>query len=112
VDLVGFTPYFLIDFAPGRPRNVVSVIGAYAAICRELGVPLNFPGTGTCWNNLSEATDTRQLGRAMLFLSTSATTRNEAFNVTNGDLFGWKHLWPRIAHLFDMPAGEGSRRSH
>ena len=32
-------PYFLIDFAPDRPRNVVSVIGAYAAICRELGVP-------------------------------------------------------------------------
>ena len=31
-------PYFLIDFAPDRPRNVVSVIGAYAAICRELGV--------------------------------------------------------------------------
>jgi nucleoside-diphosphate-sugar epimerase len=99
-------PYFLIDFAPDRPRNVVSVIGAYAAICRELGVPLNFPGTDTCWNSLSEATDARQLGRAMVFLSTSAKARNEAFNVTNGDLFRWKHLWPRIARSFDMPCGE------
>jgi nucleoside-diphosphate-sugar epimerase len=99
-------PYFLIDFAPDRPRNVVSVIGAYAAICRELGVPLNFPGTETCWNCLSEATDARQLARAMVFLSTCAKTRNEAFNVTNGDLFRWKHLWPRIARLFDMPCGE------
>jgi nucleoside-diphosphate-sugar epimerase len=99
-------PYFLIDFAPDRPRNVVSVIGAYAAICRELGVPLYFPGTDTCWNSLSEATDARQLGRAMVFLSTSAKARNEAFNVTNGDLFRWKHLWPRIARLFDMPCGE------
>jgi nucleoside-diphosphate-sugar epimerase len=99
-------PYFLIDFAPHRPRNVVSVIGAYAAICRELGVPLNFPGTDTCWNSLSEATDARQLARAMVFLSTSPKVRNEAFNVTNGDLFRWKHLWPRVARSFDMPCGE------
>jgi nucleoside-diphosphate-sugar epimerase len=99
-------PYFLIDFAPDRPRNVVSVIGAYAAICRELGVPLNFPGTDTCWNSLSEATDASQLARAMVFLSTCPKARNEAFNVTNGDLFRWKHLWPRIARLFNMPCGD------
>ncbi|MGB3745406.1 MAG: SDR family oxidoreductase [Xanthobacteraceae bacterium] len=99
-------PYFLIDFAPDRPRNVVSVVGAYAAICRELGLPLNFPGTDTCWHSLSEATDARQLARAMVFLSTWGTAHNEAFNVTNGDLFRWKHLWPRIARLFDMPCGE------
>jgi nucleoside-diphosphate-sugar epimerase len=99
-------PYFLIDFAPDRPRNVASVIGAYATICRELGVPLDFPGTDTCWNSLSEATDARQLARAMVFLSTSPKARNEAFNVTNGDLFRWKHLWPRVARLFDMPCGE------
>jgi nucleoside-diphosphate-sugar epimerase len=99
-------PYFLIDFAPDRPRNVVSVIGAYAAICRELGLPLNFPGTETCWDCLSEATDAKQLARAMVFLSTCAKAHNEAFNVTNGDLFRWKHLWPRIARLFEMPCGE------
>jgi nucleoside-diphosphate-sugar epimerase len=99
-------PFFLVDFAPERPRNVVSVIGAYAAICRDLGVPLNFPGAETCWNASSEATDARLLARAMVFLSTCPTARNEAFNVTNGDLFRWKYLWPRIAHLFDMPCGE------
>jgi nucleoside-diphosphate-sugar epimerase len=99
-------PCFLIDFAPDRPRNVVSVIGAYAAICRELGAPLNFPGTDRCWNSLSEATDARQLARAMVFLSTCSKARNEAFNATNGDLFRWKHLWPRVARLFDMPCGD------
>jgi nucleoside-diphosphate-sugar epimerase len=98
-------PYFLVDFAPDRPRNVASVVGAYAAICRELSVPLNFPGTDTCWNSLSEATDARLLARAMVFSSTCAKARNQAFNVTNGDLFRWKHLWPRIARLFDMPCG-------
>jgi hypothetical protein len=42
----------------------------------------------------------------MVFLSTFPKARNEAFNVTNGDLFRWKHLWPRVASLFDMRCGE------
>jgi hypothetical protein len=29
-----------------------------------------------------------------------------AFNVTNGDYFRWKNLWPGIAAVFDMPVGE------
>jgi hypothetical protein len=84
----------------------VAVVGAYAAIYRELGAPLDFPGTETCWNAVSEVTDARQLARAMLFLSISPQARNEAFNVTNGDLYRWNQLWPRIAHLFDMPCGD------
>jgi nucleoside-diphosphate-sugar epimerase len=99
-------PFFIVDFAPERPRNIPSVIGAYAAICRELDVPLNFPGTESCWEGLSEATDAGQLARAIVFLSTSPQARNQAFNVTNGDLFRWKYLWPRIAQLFEMPCGE------
>jgi len=99
-------PFFLVDFAPERPRNVPSLIGAYAAICRELDVPLNFPGTEACWNALSEATDASQLARAIVFLSTCPQARNQAFNVTNGDLFRWKYLWPQIAQLFGMPCGE------
>lgn len=42
----------------------------------------------------------------MVFLATSENARNEAFNVTNGDVYRWKSLWPRIARLFDMPCGE------
>lgn len=99
-------PNVLVDFAPDRSRNLVSVIGAYAAICRELELPLNFPGAETCWNSLTEATYASQLARAMVFLSTCPNAHNEAFNVTNGDLFRWKYLWPRIASLFDMPCGE------
>ena len=55
---------------------------------------------------MSEVTDASQLARAMVFLSTCPKARNEGFNVTNGDLFRWRYLWPRIAHLFGMPCGE------
>jgi hypothetical protein len=32
--------------------------------------------------------------------------RNEAFNVTNGDVFTWENVWPAIADALDMKPGE------
>ena len=31
----------------GHPMNMIMVIAVYAVICRELGIPLWFPGTVT-----------------------------------------------------------------
>ena len=31
--------------------------------------------------------------------------RESGFNVTNGDVFRWSGLWPRIADAFDIPCG-------
>jgi hypothetical protein len=45
VELVTSRPHFVYDFAPERPRNIVSTIGAWGALCSELGLPLDFPGT-------------------------------------------------------------------
>ena len=32
--------------------------------------------------------------------------RGEIFNITNGDYFRWRHLWPRIARAFDMDVAD------
>ncbi len=99
-------PNFLCDFAPERARNAPAVMGAYAAICRELGTPLDFPGTEACYRALAEVTDAGQLARAMLFLATSDRARNQAFNVTNGDLYRWSNFWPRLAEAFGLRCGQ------
>ena len=31
---------------------------------------------------------------------------NQAFNITNGDYFRWRNLWPKIADVFEMPVGD------
>ncbi len=93
-------PNLICDFAPERARNLVSLIGAYAAICAELDVPFDFPGRMGCWNALTEVTDATHFAHAMMFLATAPAAANTAFNVTNGDLFRWRRLWPRLAaHL-------------
>src|SRR5215213_11010055 len=99
-------PTFIYDFAPERARNAVSVIGAYGAIARELGRPLDFPGSLAAFDALRDMTDASLLARAMIFMATTPAGANQAFNVVNGDLFRWRTLWPRIAAHFDMALGE------
>ncbi|MCC7272495.1 MAG: SDR family oxidoreductase [Alphaproteobacteria bacterium] len=99
-------PPVICDFAPDRARNLVPLIGAYAAIAAELGVPLDFPGRPGCWEALTELVDAGHLARAMAFLATDPRGADRAFNVTNGDLLRWKRVWPRIAAACGVPPGE------
>lgn len=98
-------PGFLYDFAPERPRNLVPLIGAWAAICREMGMPLDFPGRPACYERLFEATDASQLGRSLKWMATAEAARNQAFNVTDGTLFRWNRLWPRVAEFYGLKLG-------
>ena len=99
-------PTFIYDFAPERARNGVAVIGGYAALCRELGVPFDFPGSAAAFEAQRDLTDASLLARAMTFMAVTPACRNEAFNVTNGDVVSWRALWPRIAESFGLAAGE------
>jgi len=98
-------PSFICDFAPNRSRNLITVLGAYAAICRELNVPLDFPGTAPGYSVLSELSDATCLAEAIIFISTHDSGKNAAFNVTNGDSFRWCQVWPLLAQWFEIPCG-------
>jgi nucleoside-diphosphate-sugar epimerase len=99
-------PDFVCDFAPERSRNIIPVLGAYAAIARELGVQFDFPGRRGCFEAVKQATDGAQLARAMIFIAETPACTNAAFNVTNGDVFRWSRLWPRLAEFFGVPLGQ------
>lgn len=53
----------------------------------------------------TEITDAGHLARAITFIATTPACADAAFNVTDGGLIRWERLWPRIAALFEMPAG-------
>jgi nucleoside-diphosphate-sugar epimerase len=95
-------PQTLCGFAPGTAMSIVSVIAAYAAIRRELGLPLAFPGKA--WDSLYQVTDSAHFANAAYWAATEPRCANQAYNITNGDYFRWRHVWPAIAQVFDMPA--------
>lgn len=98
-------PNFVLDVAPGRARNMVSTLGAYAAICRELDVPFDFPGRPGTWNALHEVTDAKLLAEGVLWMLGEPRCANRAFNMTNGDAFRWCDLWAFLAEQFGCRPG-------
>lgn len=103
-----FRPQFIFGDASGVAMNLIPVIGAYAALCRELGEPFSFPG-GRSY--VAEAVDSRLLARALLWAATAPGARDEIFNITNGDVFEWRDLWPSFAQTLGVDVGPDQPRS-
>lgn len=98
-------PHTVSGFSLGSPMNLTTVIAVYAVICKELGLPLSHPGKPLNYHILYQATDSALLARAMAWMATTPQCANQALNITNGDLFRWDSLWPKIAQFFDMEVG-------
>jgi nucleoside-diphosphate-sugar epimerase len=95
-------PRTICGIAVNTPMNLVSVIAVYAAISKELGLPLRFPGTPGGYGALQQMVDAELLGRAAVWAATEPRCAGEIFNVTNGGLFRWQHMWQRFAEYFGM----------
>ena len=95
-------PAVVCGFALGIPLNIAAVVGVYASMSRELGVPMRFPGKPGAYDKLLEMTDAGMLARATVWAATEERVAGEAFNVGNGDLFRWSEMWPRIAAMFGV----------
>jgi nucleoside-diphosphate-sugar epimerase len=95
-------PSVVAGTALGNPMNLVVVIAVYASISKELGLPLRFPGKPGAYDKLLEMTDAGLLAKATVWAATNGQCANQAFNITNGDLFRWNELWPRIARYFGI----------
>jgi hypothetical protein len=98
-------PHTIFGFSLNAPQNLMMLIAAYAVISKELGLPLRFPGSMQCYRSIKQATEADLLARAMVWVSTEPRCANNAFNLTNGDLFRWENVWPKIARFFGIEPG-------
>lgn len=101
-DYTIFRPQFIFGDATGAAMNLIPVIGCYAAIRRELGEPFSFPGGAPY---VAEAVDSRLLASALHWAAHAPNARNETFNITNGDVFDWRDLWPSFAETLEVAVG-------
>jgi nucleoside-diphosphate-sugar epimerase len=94
-------PQLVTGPTPGT-LNVVPAIGVYAAIRREKGEPFGFPGGPSfVW----EAADADLVADVMVWAAQSPQAANEAFNITNGDVFEWRNVWPALAETLGVETG-------
>lgn len=97
-------PQLVIGDAIGSNLNLIPALGVYAALLREAGEPLHYPGDSG--SVVSELVDVELLARAIDWSGTTPTSRNEIFNIANGDVFSMREIWPTIAGALGMEVGE------
>jgi nucleoside-diphosphate-sugar epimerase len=95
-------PVLIVGLAMGGAMDLIPPLGVYAAMLREQGRPLDYPGGAA---RVSQAVDVDLLARAIAWSGEADAARNQAFNVTNGDVFTWENVWPAIAEALDMKPG-------
>ena len=99
-------PEAVCGYGVGNPMNLAMVIAIYAAISKELGLPLRFPGPEAAYRALYQVTSAEILAKAAAWAGETPAAANESFNITNGDYFRWQFLWPKIAAAFEMEVAE------
>jgi len=98
-------PHCFCDPAIDTPRSIGLVIACYAAVQRELGLPLDFPGSETAYTVRTQFTDLRLLARALAWMVNEPRCANQAFNLVNGDTPTWQQLWAGYAGYFGVKLG-------
>jgi hypothetical protein len=93
----------IVGEAMGGAMDLIPPLGVYAAMLHEQGRVLDYPGGAA---RVSQAVDVDLLARAIAWSGESDAARNEAFNVTNGDVFTWENVWPAISDALEMKPGK------
>ena len=100
-------PQIVLGVAVGSAMNPVAALGAYAAILREEGSPLVFPGHPRA---LAECVDARIVASAVEWAWSEPRAWGEAINLANGDVVVWRSFFERLGALFGLKVAERPAR--
>ena len=95
-------PQIVFGLSIGAAMNLIPAIGVYAALRKQRGESLAYPG-GV--GPVLEAVDADLLARVIDWAGQTPEARDQIFNVANGDVFSWQHVWPAIADALGMQPG-------
>jgi nucleoside-diphosphate-sugar epimerase len=101
-----FRPQVIVGAAWGAAMNPLVAFGAYAAIRREEGKPFAYPG-GVM--HVAELVDPRLLAEAFEWAAEAPQAADQHFNITNGDVFAWREVWPVMAQAYGVEPGPDER---
>lgn len=94
-----FRPVMVVGEAIGGSMNLVATLGVYAALMREQGRELPYPGAVGL---IKQPSDVDLIARAIDWAGEHPAAADEVFNIDNGEVFGFETVWPAIADAFGM----------
>ncbi|BDA49858.1 3-oxo-Delta(4,5)-steroid 5-beta-reductase [Coccomyxa sp. Obi] len=104
-------PNPVCGFSTGSAMNLTMTIAVYASICKELSIPMRFPGSAAAYDALLEVVDVAVLADAAQWIALHPEAANTSYNCSNGDVFRWSDVWPKLASFFELAPGEPQKFS-
>ncbi|OZJ03126.1 hypothetical protein BZG36_03877 [Bifiguratus adelaidae] len=96
-------PNIIIGIAKGNYMNFAVSVGLYAALQKELGRPLVFPGNGNMYNQKVDFSPAINNARFQAFCATNPKAYNQIFNIASDQDTSFSQIWPKIADYFGIP---------
>lgn len=97
-----FRPPLIVGPTHGVAMNLIPVIGVYAAMRGAEGMPFTYPG-GPSY--VAEAVDVALLAEAIVWAASARSAQNQIFNISNGEVFQWRDVWPGMATTLGIETG-------
>ena len=107
-DWVVTYPNDVIGVAKGNFMNLVTSIGLYCAITKEMGQELVWPGSPDFYTKFDCFSSSALHAQFNLWAAFEKTdqVKNQAFNIHNGEAESWQNLWPKLAKKFGVKIPE------
>jgi nucleoside-diphosphate-sugar epimerase len=97
-------PPMIAGGGEGSNLSGLLAMALYVCLCGADGGSAAFPGPVAA-RGVNQMIDVRLLARAVVWSATAPSARNRIFNVTNGDVFCWADLWPRLCAALGVISG-------
>lgn len=87
-----------------KPNGMNSALtyALYILTCKKLGQIPQMPTNQIYWEGYDDCSFAPLIADFTIFVSTNPACANQAFNITNGDHFCWKYMWPRLTSYFGV----------
>lgn len=95
-------PNAILGFSPWSLMNILLSLAVYAVICKHEGLPFRYPGNRVTWEQFGDASDAELIAEQEIWACLDPNGKNQALNITNGDVFNYKRVWSLLAGKFGL----------
>ncbi|KAM0249167.1 hypothetical protein ACHAQJ_009174 [Trichoderma viride] len=98
-------PGFIIGAVREASMNISNGLALYAAIQKELGGSLEFPGDISAWDVEKHLSSALLLSYHAEWAALNPSTRDQILNISDGSVFTYGKFWPVLAAIHGIPYG-------
>jgi len=98
-------PGFIVGAVRDAAMNVPYGLALYAAVQKELGRRVEFPGDVDAWDVENHMSSAKLIGRHAEWAVLNPQAKDQVLNISDGSMFSWGKFWPLLAGAYGAEYG-------